>query len=321
MLNPLTIFKIARFKVESYLFNKLIKSGNAWRLFDKAGIEGFGVNLIRLYFPIYYDKKSGRDSFSEELKQNMSNLFDHDKHQNSYSESVAAAMPGILMLPVKETDQVTPYLDNYYFGVFDAAVLAATMQIFKPSKIVEIGSGISTKYMKLFKDKFSLSTQIICIDPYPRSEIDSVADKIIKQPLENVINDGLFQLQNGDILFLDGSHYTYQGNDTLMFFFNILPAIPSGVIIHIHDIYLPFDYPENVAKQLWTEQYLLAAMLLGGFKGYEAIYPAYYMSQTNEFIKKHLAGVAAELQTKNFSLRADHTAGYSFWFKKSLPSA
>lgn len=303
-------------KLQGQLFNKAIRGKNAWRIFDKAGLEGFGVNLIRLYFPIYYNKKQVRDSFSGDLKKSFTALFDQAAEKRSFSADVVAIIPKMLKLPVTETDQKLPYLDNYYFGVLDAAVLGAMMKAFAPKKIVEIGSGISSRYISYFKNQFGLSTDLICIDPFPRAEIVASADVLIRKPLEDVIGDPQLAVQHNDIIFMDGSHYVFQGNDTLNFFFKLLPALPSGVIIHIHDIYLPEDYAENVTSQLWTEQYILAAMIVGGFEGYEVLCPAYYMSKTDKVVIQALSAADEQLKPKSFKLRNNHTEGFSFWMRK-----
>ena len=314
---PKTAYRLLIFRVQLFLLNKIIKSNNAWLLFDKAGIEGFGTNLIRLYFPIYYDKITVRESFSDEVKQRFSALIEEHCSRHVYLNEIAAnLLPGLLKLPVTETDIKKPYLDNYYFGLYDAASLGAVMQYFKPGKIIEIGSGLSTWYMRLFKEQFSLPTIITCIDPYPRAEIDAVADEVIRQPLEKAIAHNLSGLQSGDIAFLDGSHYVYQGNDTLTFLFKFMPSLPSGVIIHIHDIYLPYDYEQVVTAQLWNEQYLVAAMLLAGFKGFEILHPAFYLSQTNPQVISNLAAINEELKNRDFNLRKDHSKGFSFWMRK-----
>jgi hypothetical protein len=317
LTNPKTVYKIVIFKIQAFIFNKIIKSKNAWLLFDKAGIPGFGTNLIRLYFPPYYDKKASRESFSEDLKKHFITLIDQSATGVHLTGLVTALLPEIAKLPVTETTGQGPYLDNYYFGIYDAAVLGAIMQHFKPGKIIEVGSGISTRYMRLFTGKFALNTEITCIDPVPRAEIEGIADKIIREPFELVIENNRLNLQSGDIAFLDGSHYVFQGNDTLTFFFKFLPALPVGVIIHIHDIYLPFDYAPNVSPQLWNEQYLLAVMLMGGLQGFEILYAGYYLSQTNQQVISGLAAVQEELKDKNFSSGIDHTKGYSFWIRKT----
>ena len=304
------------YKSQRRLFKSIITGKHAWQIFNDTGIEGFGTNLLRLYFPVYYDKKKVRDSFGEDVKKQFSIIFDAAAEKYSFDEEIRSIAPRLLHLPLKEENNTLPYLDNYFFGLLDATILGAMLQKFKPAKVIEIGSGISSRYIRYFKNSYSLSTELFCIDPAPRADIGQVADIIVKEPLEAVIDDWNFDLKSGDIVFMDGSHYTFQGNDTLTFFFKLLPLLPAGIVIHVHDVYLPFDYPENVAPQLWTEQYLLAAMLLAGFTGYEVIYPAYYASQTNDVIKQTLAEADAALKKQVFKQRDKHTEGYSFWFRK-----
>ena len=309
-----SFYRIVKFKTQSFLFARLIKSSNAWQLFDKAGIAGFGVNLLRLYFPVYYDKKAARQSFSSQLQKHITPIITNNNKPLGYNNSIVNQLNENIRLPVKEVDGLMPYLDNYYFGIMDAAVLFAIMQNHNPQHIVEIGSGISTRYMRYFKNQLGLNTKITCIDPMPRVDIKNVADTVITQPFENVISNDIPDLKSGDIIFLDGSHYVFQGNDTATFFFKLLPSLPAGVIIHIHDIYLPFDYSESVESQLWSEQYLLAALMQGGFNGFETLYPAYYMSQTNNEIKQALTEANNKLDHSDFSLEINHKEGYSFWF-------
>lgn len=271
--------------------------------------------MLRLYFPVYYDKKTARQSFSSSFQKHIIHIITNNDKPLGYNSSIISQLSKNVSLPIKETDGVMPYLDNHYFGIMDAAVLFAMMQNHNPRNIVEIGSGISTRYMRYFKDQLGLSTKITCIDPVPRVDIKNVADIAIVQPLENVISNDIFNLKSGDIVFLDGSHYVFQGNDTVTFFFKLLPSLPRGVIIHIHDIYLPYDYHESVEQQLWSEQYLLAALIQGGFNGLETLYPAYYMSQTNNEIIQALTIANSKLDHSKFSLKINHKEGYSFWLR------
>ncbi len=303
-----------KFTLQLYSFKKIIHGKLTWPIFEQAGIIGFGTNLVRLLFPVYYDTKETRQSFSDDSIDQFTAFFKENDKSAEYTQSITEAIDVILKLPATENDIRKPYLDNFFFGVLDAAVLAAVMNKFNPAKIVEIGSGISTRYMKLFRDTYSLNTQIICIDPAPRVEISGVADQVINEPLEKAIENNNFDLKAGDILFMDGSHYVFQGNDTLTFFFKLLPSLPAGVIIHIHDIYLPYDYPNEVAEQLWGEQYILAALIMGGFKGYEILYPAFYVSKTNEQIQNLLSGADSKCGELTIAVRPKE--GFSFWMKK-----
>lgn len=290
----------------------------AWNIFDKLKIPGFGTHLIRLYFPIYYDNAPKRNSFSSQFASLLKHRFDRNSvdYENIIS-GLAPFLKSTTSLSIKEKNARQPYLDNYFYGVLDASVLGFILHKYSPGQIIEIGSGISTKYFRHFQEQFSIKTQIISIDPNPRSTIDSVADRIINEPLEVILEKGILNLMSGDILFLDGSHYTFQGNDTLTFFFKILPSLPKGIIIHIHDIYLPFDYSDRVARQLWSEQYLLASMLYGGFAGYEILFPTYYMSQTNNTLVNLLNISTEPLEKEQLEKSCSLTEGYSFWFIKT----
>ncbi|WP_443938121.1 class I SAM-dependent methyltransferase [Pedobacter sp. MW01-1-1] len=303
------------FKIQITAFKKIINSKNAWLIFDRSGLPGFGINLSRTYFPIYYDKKENRNSFSEELIKQFTDCIEKQKTE-ALEHLIVTEIPQLLQLSKEEKIVKLPYLDNYFFGIHDAAALSALMQHFKPKKLIEIGSGISTRYMNFFKDKYALETKITCIDPSPRVEIDAVCQQLINLPLELALEQNFFQLESGDFLFMDGSHYVFQGNDTLSFFFKLLPSLPSGVIIHIHDVYLPYDYAMNVSSQLWTEQYLLAAIMMNGFNEYEVLYAAYYESIHNPKIKQVLEKTDEALRNQNFEKRKSHTEGYSFWMRK-----
>ncbi|WP_316832721.1 class I SAM-dependent methyltransferase [Pedobacter aquatilis] len=308
------LYRKIYFKLQCILFNKIINSKNAWLIFDKSNIPGFGTNLLRTYFPIY-STQSFKESFSSKVISMMEEVIKRNKAAE-LELKIINEMHQLLELSEIEKDQIKPYLDNYFFGIFDAAILGAMMQQYIPLKIIEIGSGISTRYMHFFKNKYSLKTKITCIDPFPRVEIEQVVDTFYKKPLESAIEENEIQLAAGDFLFMDGSHYAFQGNDTLTFFFKLIPSIPSGVIIHIHDIYLPYDYDTNVSQQLWAEQYILAAMLVNGLKDYEILYPAYYESCTNQQIINKLNEVNLTLGSRNFEKRKSHKEGYSFWMRK-----
>ena len=307
-------YKKIYFKTQLVLFNKIIESKNAWLIFDKSNVPGFGTNLLRTYFPIQYSKKN-LGSFSTEVMRKMETFIEcNDGH--IFEIEILTEIPQLLNLSKDETNATLPYLDNYFFGVFDASILSAMMQNFKPKQLIEIGSGISTRYINFFKQKYNLKTNIICIDPFPRVDIKEVANSIFNMPLEKALAGNLFQLREGDFLFMDGSHYVFQGNDTLAFFFKLLPSLPSGVVIHIHDIYLPYDYEENVSPQLWTEQYILAAMILNDLKDFKILYSAYYEACNNQKIKNQLKNVTQILGDKNFQKRTTHDKGFSFWMQK-----
>ena len=127
---------------------------------------------------------------------------------------------------------------------------------------LEIGSGNSTIAARAAVRHVGLDTRIVSIDPQPRVEIDALCDEVIRAPLEATDLSRLAALEPGDVLFIDSSHRSFMNSDVTVEFLEVLPALKPGVLVGIHDICLPFDYPESWTKRAYNEQYLLGAMLL-----------------------------------------------------------
>jgi predicted O-methyltransferase YrrM len=174
-------------------------------------------------------------------------------------------------------------LDNDYFSTPDAEVLYSVAQKFRPARVVEVGSGNSTLLFRLAAVDAGTAANITSIDPFPRRCVEAVADNIIRSRVELLDLAAFAHLQAGDILFVDSSHEVRTGNDVLFIFFRILPMLSPGVVIHFHDIFLPYDYPETwvVEKRWnWTEQYLLQAFLTEN-DAYEVIWPGHYLQRNS----------------------------------------
>jgi hypothetical protein len=163
------------------------------------------------------------------------------------------------------TDDKTFFLNNGYFGSVDAEVLYCMIRHNKPRRILEVGSGNSTRLMRQAIREGQLKTRLTCIDPCPRIEMKDYADEYIKASLENQeAMKFISELGENDILFIDSSHTVMTGGDVNYLFLEAIPQLRRGVFIHIHDIFLPFDYPERwIIKERWgwTEQYLVHAFL------------------------------------------------------------
>ena len=162
-----------------------------------------------------------------------------------------------------------------------------------PTLYLEVGSGYSTKVVRrAIKDRnlrtnlpTDLPTKILSIDPHPRAQVDSLCDEIVRQPLEKCDLKIFDRLTAGDILFMDGSHRSFMNSDVTVFFLEILARLKSGVLVHLHDIFLPLDYPpywklQHYPHRYWSEQYLLAASLLAGQSSYDIVLPNHYVSIT-----------------------------------------
>ena len=174
---------------------------------------------------------------------------------------------------------------NDYFTSPDAEVAYALIRLLEPKRIIEVGSGNSTHLFREAIADGKLETRLVSIDPSPRREVESVADQVVRRRLEDVASADLEDvLEASDILFIDSSHEIRPGNDVVRLFLNVLPKLRKGVVIHVHDIFLPFEYPRewiigNTLNVMWTEQYLVQAMLQGSNQ-LEVLWPGYFLQRT-----------------------------------------
>lgn len=172
-----------------------------------------------------------------------------------------------------------PHWKNKYFPGLDMMMLHHFVTILKPNTIIEIGSGTSTKVIKEAIRQNKQLTTLISIDPSPRSAIDNLCDQIIRKPLEEINDLTIFmKLQENDIVFFDGSHRALTHSDVSFFFLDILPILKKGVVVHFHDIYLPYDYPELMIDRAYSEQFLLATYLLNTIQRTEILMPNFFVS-------------------------------------------
>lgn len=209
----------------------------------------------------------------------------------------------------KETDNKKPSWNNGYLPGLDMVMLYTFLAEYKPKNYVEIGSGNSTKVAYKAKTEHALSTKIISIDPMPRAEIDSLADQIIREPFESIQFDIIDELDENDILFVDNSHRILPNSDAMVFFLEILPRLKKGVIVQIHDIYLPYDYPQFMCDRYYSEQYGLAMYLLANPQKYQTLLPNYFISEDEE-----LAGILRPIWN-HANLKDVERHGGSFWLK------
>ena len=182
----------------------------------------------------------------------------------------------------QESDLSSPGWNNGMLPGLDIVGIYAMIALKKPTRYIEVGSGNSTKVAFKAKSDHNLSTEIISIDPMPRAEIDNLTDKIIREPFENIDYSEILSLEAGEMLFIDNSHRILPNSDAMVFFMEILPKLKKGVIIHIHDIYLPYDYPQFMCDRFYTEQYGLAMFILANPEKYATILPNYFISEDKE---------------------------------------
>ena len=178
-------------------------------------------------------------------------------------------------------DEGQYFLENGWFESVDAEILYCVLRRFQPANVVEVGSGFSTRVMRRAINDGKLATRITSIDPHPNTSVAPYADEYIKSPVEEIeVSRIVNLLRAGDILFIDSSHTVKTGGDVPYLFLEILPRLKPGVFIHIHDVFLPFDYPEEWVLEDWgwTEQYLVHAFLAFN-RAFEILWPASYAWQ------------------------------------------
>ncbi|MEU3602821.1 class I SAM-dependent methyltransferase [Streptomyces sp. NPDC006798] len=166
-----------------------------------------------------------------------------------------------------------PFWGNTWLPPLDALALYGLLAEVKPARYLEIGSGNSTMFARRAVDDLGLATRIVSIDPTPRAPIDAICDEVIRVPLQQADPAVFEALEPGDIVFLDGSHRLHMGSDVMVFFFELLPRLKPGVLVQVHDIMLPSDYPESWRWRLYSEQYLLAALLTAAPQRFDVVLP------------------------------------------------
>jgi len=186
---------------------------------------------------------------------------------------------------VDQKDSLQPAYNNHFLPGLDIIGIYTILAKYNPKRYVEVGSGNSTKVARKAIQTQGLQTKIISIDPQPRAEIDAISDEVIRKPFENIDSEFLLSLNENDILFIDNSHRVLPNSDAMVFFMEILPRLQPGVIVHIHDIYLPYDYPQFMCDRFYSEQYTLAAFILANPARYSTLMPNYFISEDKELRK------------------------------------
>lgn len=153
-------------------------------------------------------------------------------------------------------------LNQAWFPALDAAAAYTLVRDRKPLHIVEVGSGHSTR---ILARALCGVGEILAIDPAPRADIAGLPGvEIVPTTLQNASLDIFDRLRTGDMLFIDSSHILMPGSDVDLLFNRVLPRLPSGVLVHIHDIFLPFDYPAIWGWRNYNEQQGVAPLLTTG---------------------------------------------------------
>jgi predicted O-methyltransferase YrrM len=221
----------------------------------------------------------------------------------------------------KPTPGYRYYLDNPFFSFGDGVILYSFLRHFRPKRVIEIGSGFSSAAMLDVRDCFfDTPTKFTFIEPRPERLLSILTEKDksgcqIETQLVQHVGIGMFEdLEENDILFVDSSHVGKIQSDVLHIIFNIFPRLKKGVIVHIHDVPWPFEYPENWVRKgrAYNEAYLLRAFLQ-----YNAAFEILFF---NSFIARHHAELIKRMMPRLLEVPStkETESNSSIWLRKVL---
>jgi predicted O-methyltransferase YrrM len=216
-------------------------------------------------------------------------------------------------LPRERTPDGSFYLNNRHFETVDAEMFHGLIRRQKPRRLIEAGSGFSTLLAAraaAMNAREGQPCEITVWDPYAGPAVRALAGhgvtlnptQVQRAPLEEFA-----RLTVGDILFIDSSHVLYVGSDVQFLFAEVIPRLAPGVLVHIHDVFLPEQYPRRWFTdrlRFWNEQYLLQAFLAFN-QQFRVVWGSYFMARAHG---EQLAAVFP-------AFRLDDEPA-SFWFER-----
>ena len=219
-----------------------------------------------------------------------------------------------LWFPAEKSTEARYFYRNGNFSYADAVTLGCLLQILRPRAMIEVGSGYSSALtLDIVERCLNWSTSLTFIEPHPEllnsliSEIDRSRVEIIAAPVQAVPLTVFDRLGPGDILFIDSTHVVKTGSDVLHHFEKVLPRLRPGVIIHIHDIFYPFEYPRSWIMEMnlsWNELYYVRAFLTNN--------PDYEILFFNDFMRKRHFDLMRDVAPLFLEL-----GGSSVWLRKT----
>lgn len=229
--------------------------------------------LVRLDYPV---KPEPRYGWGKPAHPELYALLDARREAyESTLDTLASYAGDLARIPLEPgAARGEPAWNNHWFEGLDLIALYGLLASRRPRRYIEVGSGNSTLIARRAIRDHSLALHVTSIDPRPRADIDLLCDRVLRQPLEEVDLSRFDALEAGDVMFLDGSHRTLMNSDVTVALLEVLPRLKPGVLVHIHDVFLPYDYPPSWAGRYYSEQYLLAAWLLAGGDRLEVLLPA-----------------------------------------------
>lgn len=246
------------------LLQALKDKGAVERHFRTWEAYGFHITPAHFYSPI-----PTLETLPEEIWEKQSELAGLDMREEQQLELLSKAFPQfapeIARIPMEKTDNPRDfYLNNTRFSGTDALVLFCMIRHHKPKTIIEVGAGLSTR---LIAHAGNLTgSRLISIDPRPDDVLMQHFPElsVLPQMVQDIPLDTFKQLGPNDVLFIDSSHVVKTGGDVNYLYLEVLPVLSPGVLVHVHDIFLPREYRRDWVLEehrFWNEQYLLQAFM------------------------------------------------------------
>lgn len=196
--------------------------------------------------------------------------------------------------------------ENRFFNGSDAVMLYLMVREFKPKRIIEVGSGNSTRIVRAALSDGGVVANHVAIDPFPREDIQGLVDQIHRRRLEEIKSSDLLDLvdslHSGDVLFIDSSHEVRTGGDLAVIFCRVLPRLKPGVVVHFHDIFLPFEYPREFLETypMWGEQYLVQTWMAQSAR--EVLWAGFFIQKSRNDLFIQL-GLDIDRRAQSFWIR------------------
>jgi hypothetical protein len=195
----------------------------------------------------------------------------------------------------RESEGLRYHFENDFYSYTDGIILYSMMRHFQPKKIIEVGSGHTSALMLDTKERFNMNTELMFIEPFPDRLYSLLRESDKRQCQVNVCpvqeaDPSLFAaLQPNDILFIDSSHVFKTGSDLHYLFFEVFPVLQTGVVLHFHDIFFPFEYPQKwiFEGRNWNENYFLRAFLTNN-NAFKILVFAHFLHLHHRYIFKDM---------------------------------
>lgn len=238
-------------------------SSEEFRRFERHGVH---VTPVHFYSPIPDTAQLGDDIWQRE-----SDLVGVDMNDETQLHLVSEIFPKFrdeyeALLSAPSEDPSRFYLGNGLFDGTDALVLYCMLRHLKPRRVIEVGAGFSTR-LAAQAALANGSTELVCVDPFPDPVLQEGIPgltTLIPLRVEELSLDLFLDLKENDVLFIDSSHVARAGGDVTFLFLEVLPRLQPGVVVQVHDVFLPFEYRRDWVVdtlRFWNEQYILQAFL------------------------------------------------------------